>query len=353
MDMVTPRIEILEENETYGKFVIEPQEHGFGTTIGNALRRVMLSSIPGAAVTTIKIDGVLHEFSTIPGVKEDTTELILNLRELNVRMIQDGTGRPEPKVIEIDVHGPGDVTGADIKTPPEIEVANPEVHIATLDDETAHLKMEMTVEVGRGYVPPDKQERAKQTIGLIPIGAVFSPVRKVSYNVEPTRVGHKTDYDRLVLEVWTNGTIMPSDAISDAAKILDKHLRLFFEFSSSPRAGFVDFGVDGQMAGPQAPDARIEELDFSVRTYNCLKKANILTIGELVQYSEVDLMTIRNFGRKSLTEVKEKLDMLGLSLRKSKDGGPGIAIEESEDEIDEAAGESEDLDTTPDEEEEE
>lgn len=354
MDMVTPRIEILEESETYGKFVIEPQERGFGTTVGNALRRIMLSSIPGAAVTTIKIDGVLHEFSTIPGVKEDTTELILNMRELNVRMIHDGTARPEPKVIEIDVHGPGDVTGADIKTPPEIEVANPEVHIATLDDETAHLKMEMTVEVGRGYVPPDKQERAKQTIGLIPIGAVFTPVRKVSYNVEPTRVGHKTDYDRLVLEVWTNGTIMPSDAVSDAAKILDKQLRLFFDFSSSPRAGFVDFGIDGPMAGPQAPDARIEELDFSVRTYNCLKKANILTIGELVKYSEIDLMTIRNFGKKSLTEVKEKLDMLGLGLRKSKDGGPIVAIDESdEDEIDEAIAESEDLDTTPDEEEEE
>jgi len=341
MDMVTPRIEILEENENYGKFVIEPQERGFGTTLGNALRRVMLSSIPGAAVTTIKIDGVLHEFSTIPGVKEDTTELILNLRELNVKMVHDGTVRPEPKIIEIDVHGPGDVTGADIKTPPEIEVVNPEVHIATLDDETAHLKMEMTVELGRGYVPPEKQERAKQTIGLIPIGAVFTPVRKVSYTVEPTRVGHKTDYDRLVLEVWTNGTIRPSDAISDAAKILDKHLRMFFDFSSSPGSGLIDFGVGSPVSGQQAPDARIEELDFSVRTYNCLKKANILTIGELVQYSEADLMNIRNFGKKSLTEVKDKLAMLGLNLSNAKEGGPSIAVIDTDE--DESDAEAEDM----------
>jgi DNA-directed RNA polymerase subunit alpha len=335
MDMVTPRIETLEENETYGKFVIEPQERGFGHTIGNALRRVMLSSIPGAAITSLKVDGVLHEFSTIPGVKEDTTELILNLREVNVRMLRDGAAKPETRVIEIDVHGPGDVTGADIKCPPEIEVVNPEVHIATLDDESAHLKMEMTVDIGRGYVPPDKQERVKQTIGLIPVGSAFTPVRKVSYTVEPTRVGHKTDYDRLVLEVWTNGTMMPSDAISDAAKIMDKYLRLFFDFSSSPRAGFVDFGAESAMAGPQAPDARIEELDFSVRTYNCLKKANILTIGELVQYSETDLMNIRNFGKKSLTEVREKLAMLGLSLRKSKDGGPSIALMTDDEETEE------------------
>lgn len=335
MDIVTPRVETLEENDTYGKFVIEPLDRGFGTTIGNGLRRVMLSSIPGAAITSIKIDGVLHEFSTIPGVKEDTTELILNLREVNVRILRDGATRPEP-TLEVDVHGPGDVTGADIKTPSDVEIVNPEVHIATLDSETAHLKMEMTVEVGRGYVPPEKQEHAKQTIGVIPVGAIFTPVRKVSYQVEPTRVGHKTDYDRLVLEVWTNGTVGPSDAISDAAKVLDKYFRMFFDFSNRPRTGYTDFGAEGLMSGPQAPDARIEELDFSVRTYNCLKKANILTIGEIVQYSETDLMNIRNFGKKSLTEVKEKLDMLGLSLRKAKEGEPpAIAAPE--------AGEDEDF----------
>jgi len=345
MEMVTPRIETLEESDSYGKFVIEPQERGFGTTVGNALRRVLLSSIPGAAITSIRIDGVLHEFSTIPGVKEDTTELILNLREINVRMLRNGASKPEPKVVEIDVHGPGDVTGADIRTPPEVEVVNPESHIATLDDETAHLKMEMTIEVGRGYVPPEKQERAKQTIGVIPVGALFTPVRKVSYTVEPTRVGHKTDYDRLVLEVWTNGTIRPSDAVSDAAKILDRQLKLFFDFSERPRAGFVDLGTEGIAAGPQAPDARIEELDFSVRTYNCLKKANILTIGELVQYSETDLMNIRNFGKKSLTEVKEKLALLGLTLRKTREGGPapivGAAEPEEEEEFEEEEAEAE------------
>jgi DNA-directed RNA polymerase subunit alpha len=326
MDMVTPRIETLEESETYGKFLIEPQERGFGTTLGNALRRILLSSIPGAAITSVRIDGVLHEFSTIPGVKEDTTEIILNLREVNVRMIRNGSSRVEPRMLEIDVHGPGDATGADIKAPPELEIVNPEVHIATLDDESACLKMEMTVELGKGYVPPDKQERAKQTIGVIPVGALFTPVRKVSYTVEPTRVGHKTDYDRLVLEVWTNGTIRPSDAISDAAKILDKHLRLFFDFSERPRMGFVDFGEEGLLTGPHPPDARIEELDFSVRTYNCLKKANILTIGELVQYSETDLMNIRNFGKKSLAEVKEKLALLGLVLRKTREGGPPLIV---------------------------
>lgn len=336
MDMVTPRIETLEENETYGKFMIEPLDRGFGNTIGNALRRIMLSTIPGAAITSIKVDGVLHEFSTIPGVKEDMTDLILNLRELNVSMHRDvmSSGKPEA-ILEIDVHGPGDVTGADIKAPAEIEVVNPEVHIATLDDETAHLKMELTVEVGKGYVPPDKQDRTKNTIGVIPIGALFTPVRKVGYNVEPTRVGHKTDYDKLVIEIWTNGAMRPSDAISDAAKILDKYLRLFFDFSNRPGSGFVDFGDEVAAGGTQAPDARIEELDFSVRTYNCLKKANILTIGDLVQYSEADLMNIRNFGKKSLTEVREKLAMLGLSMKKSRDGsGPVILAEEGDEDED-------------------
>jgi DNA-directed RNA polymerase subunit alpha len=338
MEMVTPRIETLEDSDAYGKFIVEPLERGFGTTLGNSLRRVLLSSIPGAAITSIKIEGVLHEFSTIPGVKEDTTELILNLRELNVMFIRDGQSKLE-SVIRIDAHGPGDVTGADVICPPEVQIVNPEVHIATLDDETSHLKMEMTVEVGRGYMPPEKQDRARHSIGVLPVGAIFSPVRKVSYIVEPTRVGHKTDYDKLVLEVWTNGTIRPSDAISDAAKILDKHLRMFFDFSENPRSSLIDFQMEGLTAGPKPPDARIEELDFSVRTYNCLKKANIVSISELVQYSETDLMNIRNFGKKSLSEVKEKLAMLGLSLRKSKDGA--ASVKTSDDEADDDYEESE------------
>lgn len=315
MEMVTPRIEILEDGETYGKFAVEPLEQGFGYTVGNALRRVLLASIPGAAITSMKIDGVLHEFSTIPGVKEDTTELILNLRELYVAMEQTSAEDDEPRMIRIDVHGPGDVSGADIQTPPEIQIVNPEIHIATLNDETAHLSVEMTVERGKGYVLPENQENIKESIGVIAVGAVFTPVRKVSYVVDPCRVGHKTNYDRLVLEVTTNGTVMPSDAVSMAAKILDRQVKLFFDFARKPKGFGAEFGEPGSGNMPGPPDARIEELDFSVRTYNCLKKANVLTIGELVTLSEADLMNIRNFGRKSLNEIKDKLASLNLSLK--------------------------------------
>lgn len=337
MELVTPRIEILEDGATYGKFVAEPLEQGFGYTIGNALRRVLLSSIPGAAITSLKIDGVLHEFSTIPGVKEDTTELILNLRELYVRMEMDGTEEAEPQVIRLDVHGPGEVTGADIQTPPEVEIVNPEVHIATLNDETATLRAEMTVERGKGYVLPEKQEKVRQSIGVIPVGAVFAPVRKVSYTVDPTRVGHKTDFDRLVIEVTTNGTIRPSDAVSEAAKIIDRQVRLFFDFARTPKGAGMEYGIGAAGASPGPPDARIEELDFSVRTYNCLKKANILTIHDLVQLTEADLMNIRNFGKKSLNEVKDKLESLSLSLRSGGERGefripPPSDDEEEEDE---------------------
>jgi len=348
MEMVTPRIEILEDGATYGKFVAEPLEQGFGYTIGNALRRVLLSSISGAAITSIKIDGVLHEFSTIPGVKEDTTELILNLRELYVQMEPNGTEDAEPRVIKIDVHGPGEVTGADIQTPPEIQIVNPEVHIATLSDETATLRAELTVEIGKGYVLPEKQEKVKQSIGVIPVGAVFTPVRKVSYTVDPTRVGHKTDYDRLVLEVVTNGTVMPSDAVSEAAKIIDRQVRLFFDFARKPKGAGLDYGLGAAGAIPGPPDARIEELDFSVRTYNCLKKANVLTMHELVQLTEADLMNIRNFGKKSLNEVKDKLESLSLSLRSSGERGefripPPSDDDDDEDLDDEGMDEAEDM----------
>lgn len=321
METVAPRIEILEDTPIYGKFVAEPLEQGFGYTIGNALRRVLLSSIPGAAITSIKMDGVLHQFSTIPGVKEDTTEFILNMRELYVKMNVNGAEDNESYVIRIDVRGPGEVTGADIQTPPEIEIVNPEIHLATLNNETACLRAELTVERGKGYVLPEKQEKVKQSIGVIPVGAVFTPVRKVSYTVEPTRVGHRTDYDRLVLEVVTNGTVSPSDAMSDAAKILDRHLRLFFDFARKPKGAGSEYGDAGFGALPGPPDARIEELDFSVRTYNCLKKANVLTMHELVQLTEADLMNIRNFGRKSLNEVREKLESLSLTLRTSSERG--------------------------------
>ncbi len=344
METVTPKIQIVEETDTYGKFVVEPQERGFGTTIGNALRRVLLSSIPGAAITSIKIDGVLHEFSTIPGVREDTTELILNLREVFVKMAPPSNGSEEPAgpvVLRIEKKGPGTVTAADIQCPPEVTVVNPEAYICELADATTSFSMEMTVERGKGFVLPEKHEHLKSTIGVIPVGSVFSPVRHVNYIVEATRVGHQTDYERLTLEVTTNGTISPSEAVSVAAAILDRQIRLFFDFNRRARA---DLGLGGESEGFRVgpPDARIEELDFSVRTYNCLKKANIMTIGELVQRTEGDLMQIRNFGKKSLNEVKEKLASFGLSLKK---GPAGEVVEypddEEEPEIEELMGATE------------
>lgn len=330
MELTIPRIETLEETGTYGKFVVEPLERGYGVTLGNSLRRVMLSSIEGAAITFVKIDKVLHEFSTIPGVKEDTTELLLNLKNLYVRVIQNGSTKPdEPRIIRISRKGEGRVTGADVECPADVEVVNPEVYIATISDEEATLNMEMTVEIGKGYVLPDKQERhASQPIGVIPVGSAFTPVRKVNYTVEATRVGFKTDYERLILEVTTNGTILPSRAISEAAGILDKFFRHFMDFAiASSHVDDGDRQIPDAHGTLQAPDARIEELDFSVRTYNCLKKAQILTIGDLVQFAEADLMQIRNFGKKSLMEVREKLAQLGLSLK----GGSTVSTDDMED----------------------
>jgi len=324
MEQVLPHIETLVQSDTYGKFVMEPLERGFGLTLGNSLRRALLSSIHGAAITSVKIDGVLHEFSTIPGVKEDTTELLLNLKELHVKVIREGKGRVEPKTIWIDVKGAGEVTGADVRTPSDVEVVNPEVHIATISDETAGLSMEMTVEVGKGYVLPDSQDRLKATIGVIPMGAAFTPVTKANFIVEPTRVGHRTDFDRLVFEIYTNGTIDPSEAISESARSIVRLMKLFVDFQGKPGEDYEDEALFGGEVELKAPDARIEELDFSVRTYNCLKKANVLTIGELVQITEQDLMNIRNFGRKSLNEVRDRLAQLGLSLKKGLDGESSI-----------------------------
>lgn len=318
IEMATPRIDILEQTSTYGKFVVEPLERGYGVTLGNSLRRVLLSSIEGAAVTSIKIDGVLHEFSTIKGVKEDTTELILNLKDLFVKVYKSDTDEPEAAKpewrITVDVKGQGIVTGADIHCPSDVEIVNPEVYLATLSDETTRLSMEMVVELGKGYVLPEKQDKSKQTIGIIPIGASFTPVRKVSFTVEATRVGFKTDFERLILEVWTNGTLAPDMAVSQAASLLEQFFHRFVEF---PKMYSGRLGADGSSSGAShsgALDARIEELDFSVRTYNCLKKAGVLTINDLLQISESELMQIRNFGKKSLTEVKEKLASLGLTI---------------------------------------
>lgn len=338
IETATPRIETLEQTSTYGKFVVEPLERGYGVTLGNSLRRVLLSSIPGAAVTSIKVDGVLHEFSTIAGVKEDTTELILNLKDLFVKIHGNGAAadgeKPEPKTIHLDVTGEGVITGADIQCPSDVEVVNPEVYLATLSDDKAHLAMELTVDTGKGYVLPEKQDKSKQTIGIIPIGATFTPVRKVSFNVEATRVGFKTDFERLTLEIWTNGTLSPGESLSQAASMLEQFFHRFVEFPAGLGVG-TGANTSGFIAGASgAPDARIEELDFSVRTYNCLKKANVLTIGDLLQISEAELMQIRNFGKKSLTEVKEKLASLGLSVLGATDDDSAYDDEDSTDDDD-------------------
>lgn len=317
---ITPNIHTLEETSSYGKFVVEPLERGYGVTLGNSLRRVLLSSIPGAAVTYVRIDKVLHEFSTIPGVKEDTTELLLNIKELAVKVDDiSQNGKTEPKTIKISRSGEGRITGSDVECPSGVEVVNPELYLATISDTTAKLEIEMTVDVGRGYVLPERLERrAAQPIGSIPIGAAFTPVRKVNFNVESTRVQSNTNFERLVLEIWTNGAVMPGVALSKAAIILGDYFALFAEYTSTVSVRLY-FDGEEPVALPSLDTgvyaSRIEELDFSVRTYNCLKRASVLTVGDLVQYSENDLMQIRNFGRKSLAEVRVKLTALELTLK--------------------------------------
>jgi len=320
MEHQGPRVETLEHNETHGKFVVEPLERGYGVTLANPLRRVLLSSLRGAAITSVRIDGVLHEFATIPGLREDTTELLLNLKDLAIKVSDDGDSDGENgqvRVLRVDKRGEGDVTGADIECPADVEIVNPEVHIATLADENASLSMELTVELGKGFVLPEKHEHHKGQIGVIPVGSAFSPVRKVNFALEPTRVGSRSDYERLIMEVETNGTISPGEALSEAAQVLNEFVELFFDVSSERKARLPEGNVPGPVArpaGPTAPDVRIEELDFSVRTYNCLKKANIQTVADLVRTSEEELMNIRNFGRKSLVEVQDKLAQFGRTL---------------------------------------
>lgn len=336
MDFEPPQVKRVDVSENYGKFMVEPLEAGFGTTLGNAMRRVLLSSVPGAAITSVKLDGVLHEFSTIPGVKEDTTELLLNLKDLSIRVVGE-VDPDEPRILVVDSQGVGEVTGADVKCPEDVEIVNPEAYIATISEEDATLHMELTVEVGKGFVLPDAHERYKNIIGTIPVGSVFTPVRKVNFSTEPTRVGNKTNYERLVLEVWTNGTIEVDEALSKAAEILTYHMDLFL---TGDGTSLVRRQPE-EAAGPavKAPDARIEELDFSVRTYNCLKKAAITNVQDLVQTSEQELMNIRNFGRKSLTEVKEKLTGMGLSLRPPREGEEVVTFSDEEDGADDGGEE--------------
>lgn len=312
IEIEKPKIEIVEisEDNRYGKFVVEPLERGFGTTLGNSLRRVLLSSLPGAAVTSIKVDGVLHEFSTIPGVKEDLVEIILNLKGLCIKVEGD-----KPKVMTINTQGSGVITAGDIITDADVEILNPELHIATLNED-AKLYMEINVERGRGYVPAERNKQPGQPIGIIPVDSIFTPIRRVNYNVEDTRVGQVTDYDKLTLEVWTNGTIKPDEATSLAAKIMDEHLMLFIDLTE--HVNDVEIMVEKEEDKKEKVlEMTVEELDLSVRSYNCLKRAGINTVEELTQRTAEDMMKVRNLGKKSLEEVQQKLGDLGLSLRKS------------------------------------
>ncbi|MGQ9557128.1 MAG: DNA-directed RNA polymerase subunit alpha [Desulfurispora sp.] len=309
-----PRIECVEKSadNTYGRFVVEPLERGYGITLGNSLRRMLLSSMPGAAVTSVKIDGVLHEFSTIPGVVEDVTDIILNLKGLCLKMHGD-----EEKTVRIEARGEKVVTAADIICDPDVEILNPEHHIATLA-ENGRLFMEMTVAKGRGYAPAERNKKGDHVIGVIPVDSVFSPVRKVNYNVENTRVGQRTDYDKLTLEVWTDGSIKPDEAVSLSARILSDHLKLFIGLTDS--VDNVEIMVEKEEEQKdKILEMTIEELDLSVRSYNCLKRAGINTVEELIQRNEEDMMKVRNLGKKSLEEVINKLAELGLSLRKDED----------------------------------
>jgi len=306
-----PRIEIAEmaPDGTYGKFVVEPLERGYGTTLGNSLRRILLSSLPGAAVSNVKIDGVLHEFSVIPGVKEDVTEIILNLKGLAIKNTSEGN---EPKIAYIDVEGEGEVKGSDIKCDSDIEILNPEHHIATLSGGAgSKLYMEITINKGRGYVGADKNKKDDQPIGMLPVDSIFTPVTRVNFLVENTRVGQITDYDKLSLEVWTNGTIAPDDAVSFGAKILNEHLNLFIDLSDNAKDTSI------MVEKEEGKKEKVLEMDLSVRSYNCLKRAGINTVEDLANKTEDEMMKVRNLGRKSLEEVLNKMAELGLSLKPS------------------------------------
>lgn len=311
IEIEKPRIETVElsDDATYGKFVVEPLERGYGITLGNSLRRILLSSLPGAAVTSVQINGVLHEFSTIEGVVEDVTTVILSLKKLALKIYSE-----EEKTLEIDVQGEGVVTAADITHDSDVEVLNPELHIATLSSD-AHLQMKITAKRGRGYVPAEGNKTEEQAIGVIPIDSIFTPVTRVNYQVENTRIGQVTNYDKLTLDVWTDGSIRPEEAVSLGAKIVTEHLNIF--------VGLTDQAQKAEIMVEKEEDQKekvlemtIEELDLSVRSYNCLKRAGINTVQELAQKSEEDMMKVRNLGKKSLEEVQEKLEDLGLGLRK-------------------------------------
>ena len=312
IEIEKPKIEALDlaADGTYGKFVVEPLERGYGTTLGNSLRRVLLSSLPGVAVTSIKIDGVLHEFSTVEGVTEDVTEIVLNIKNLVLKINGEG-----PKTVFVEAQGPCVVTAASLKCDSEVEILQPDTHIATVG-EGGKLFMEITLDKGRGYVPAERNKQImKPAIGVIPVDSIYTPVVKVNYTVSNTRVGQITDYDKLALEVWTNGTITAQDAVSLAAKIVTEHLQLFVDLSGEIYAGDSIMVEKDDKGKEKALEMTIEELDLSVRSFNCLKRAGINTVEDLINKTEDDMMKVRNLGRKSLEEVINKLASLGFSLR--------------------------------------
>ena len=313
MEIERPKIDTasLSADGRYGKFVVEPLERGFGTTLGNSLRRVLLSSLPGVAVTSIKIDGVVHEFSTIEGVKEDVTEIVLNVKGITAKLYSD-----TPKTVRIEASGEGEVTAGSIQQDAEIEVLNPDWHIATLAD-GAKLIMELVFDKGRGYVPAERNKQAAEQASLnaLPVGSIYTPVLKVNYTVENTRVGQITDYDKLTLEVWTDGTISAKEAVSLAARIMTEHLNLFVTLSQEAMDAEIMVEKDDK-GKEKALEMTIEELDLSVRSFNCLKRAGINTVEDLINKSEDEMMKVRNLGRKSLEEVMAKLDSLGFTLTK-------------------------------------
>mgnify|MGYP005846267831 CR=1 FL=1 len=302
-DIVVPKVEVLAKTENHGTFQLEPLEPGFGTTLGNALRRVLLSSLPGAAVNSVRIDGVYHEFSDIAGVREDVTEIVLNVKQLRLRSAVD---HPEP--LRLEVKGVGRVTAADIQCPPEVEIVNPELYLLSVDDPDTTLSMEFTVQKGKGYLPADHREGLP--IGVVPVDAIFTPIRKVNYTVEETRIG-VTTYERLLLDVWTDGTIEPEEAVAQSANILIRQFGILAELGGKPEPQLEK----EQMAATAIParlyDVPIEDLDLSVRAYNCLKRAGITKVGQVLEMTEEDLLGVRNFGRKSLDELKERLEARG------------------------------------------
>jgi DNA-directed RNA polymerase subunit alpha len=334
-EVMLPKIENVAQEPNYGRYHVEPLEPGFGVTVGNAMRRVLLSSLPGAAVTSIKIDNVFHEFSAIPGVKEDTTELVLNIKQIRLRSFAD-----RPVSLRVEASGTGEVTAADIIAPPDVEIVNPELHLASLDGEDSRLVLEMTVERGKGYVPAESRDGL--AIGVIPVDAIYTPTRRINYQVEPVRVGTVTDYERLVLEVWTDGTTAPDEAVANSAQILIRHFELLTELVAKPTARFEKAPTSAVQIPAKLYDVPIEDLDLTVRAYNCLKRAGITKVGQVLEMSEDDLLGVRNFGRKSLDELKDRLSersfLEGSRLASTASTSAGDEEAEEEEEDDDAIG---------------